>query len=214
MVLKSRKGDKKTHDHVYVLYGVVGTLVLYLAYRSLTQSPAFFNEPMNSESSKVLPAKVETDPPPKRSVHFPATVKRGEYLYLHAGCALCHGLEGRGNVRNPNYVKEEKSPALNKLAEKMFLYEREDVETVLDVLESGKSLDQVEDLDVPRAAAVIAQYENVRKVILGGNHGGKKDPDGSPPFDMPAWKDKLSEARINDIIAYLLSLYPWEEEEN
>jgi mono/diheme cytochrome c family protein len=188
-------------------------IILYLACHLLIQLLTFFKGYAASEPPKVQLAKGEANSLPKYSVDVPGSVKRGKSLYLHAGCALCHGLEGKGDVRNPNYIKDEKSPALNTLAKKMFLYEREDVETALRVLESGKSLDQVEDLEVPRAAAVIAQYESVRKVILGGNQGGKKDPKGSPPFDMPAWKDKLTEARVNEIIAYLLSLYPWEEEE-
>lgn len=131
---------------------------------------------------------------------------RGKRWYGDAGCDLCHGSAGRGGIKNPNYIKDT-APALNTMAERMFLLEKEDRDIVIGVIESGKPLDQVEDLDVPRAAAVVSQYKNIKNVILAGNPAGKRDKDGPKPLDMPAWRDKLTEKQIDDIIAYLISVH-------
>lgn len=166
----------------------------------------------NSEKSKVIFVDRRQDGSERVLERRAKVVARGQMLYLRSGCALCHGVDGRGDVKNPNYVKEEKSPALNVIAERMFLHEREDVEAVIKILGNGKSLDNVDNLDVPRSAAVIAQYKSIRNIVFAGNPAGKKDPNGKKPFDMPPWKDRLSESQFNDIIVYLLSLYPWEKD--
>lgn len=138
------------------------------------------------------------------------SVVRGRKLYLVAGCALCHGVDGVGQVKSPNYVKET-MPALNVLAERMFLLAPEDAEAVIRGLDAGP-LD-ANALDVPRAGAVAAQYASIREVIMVGNPGGKKDEAGPAPLEMPRWDHRLTASEVNDVIAYLLSVYPWEGNE-
>ncbi|OHB77913.1 MAG: hypothetical protein A2Z34_03525 [Planctomycetes bacterium RBG_16_59_8] len=208
-----RQRDRGARNLSALFFAVVGGLLcfyVFLTYRALTWSPMFAISGVDSEKSRVLFVDRRREGSEKVSDRRSEIVARGKSLYLRSGCALCHGVDGRGDVKNPNYIKEEKSPALNVIAERMFLHEREDVEAVIAVLASGKPLDEVEELDVPRSAAVIAQYKSIRNIVFAGNPAGKKDPNGKKPFDMPPWKERLSESQFNDIIAYLLSLSPWE----
>lgn len=178
----------------------------YLGWRALKWSPAFFIVTADSKLSVPSSAKSSAMPSPSLP-----SIKRGHRLYLEVGCAVCHGPAGEGGVLNPNYVKDT-IPALNTVAERMVLYEPEDVEMVLSALANlspGDTLRNAEELDVPRAPVVVAQYESIRDVILMGNPGGKKDPSGKAPLDMPAWEEKLTAAEVNHLIAFLLTLYPW-----
>jgi hypothetical protein len=145
----------------------------------------------------------ETAPPPVGA----GRVERGRWLFHQKGCMTCHGVGGRGGVPNYNYVNDT-VPALNTLAEKMFLFFPEDVDAVVDLLERGVPLESVEDdPPLPRFGATLAQYESVRKVIRRGNPAGKKDPAGPPPpLEMLAWQYRLSESDIDAVIAYLLTL--------
>lgn len=140
-------------------------------------------------------------------------VERGKQLYYRMGCFTCHGPEGRGGVRNWNYVKDT-VPALNTLAERLMLFEPEDVEVVVEEMERGVDLKSLlDDPPVPRFNVVLAQYNSVRDVVRRGNPAGKKDPEGpAPPLEMPAWGQRLTDAEIDCVIAYLLTLQPWEDE--
>lgn len=202
--------DRGAQNLIRVFLSVVallGAFYGYLAWRALNWNPMFFIRNDDSERSHfVWSAGADQPVNPEHP-----SVTRGEDLYLRVGCALCHGLAGKGGVKNPNYINGT-TPALNTLAEKMFLYEPEDVEVLLGIFDSGKSPRANQELNVPRAAAVAAQWESVRRVIASGNPGGRKDPSGHAPLDMPPWQDRLSEAETNDLIAYLLSLYPWDQQ--
>jgi mono/diheme cytochrome c family protein len=128
------------------------------------------------------------------------------------GCVTCHGLEGQGNISNPNYVKET-VPKLNTLAEKMMLYEKEDINKIIDYLERDVKLETLEEEPVPRFNSVLAQYNSIKDVIKKGSKAGKLDSNGpEPPLNMPLWATLLSDEDIDAIIAYLLSIYPFEEE--
>lgn len=148
-------------------------------------------------------------PPPEDA---PRT-RHGGWLFRQKGCATCHGPMARGGVENWNYVKGT-VPSLDGLSEKMYLFFDEDVETIVDLLEQGLDLEEMEDdSPVPRFNVVLAQYRSIRNVIENGNPAGKKDPAGpSPPLEMPAWKHRLSRDQIDSIIAYLLTLQPEGEE--
>lgn len=138
-------------------------------------------------------------------------VERGKWLFRQKGCFLCHGPEGQGGIPNRNYIKDT-IPRLA-LAEQMKLLEPEDVSTVLEQLKRGVRLDTLADSQpVPQFNVVLEQYHSVRDVIRKGNPAGKKDPKRpAPPLNMPRWERELSEADIDALIAYLLSVVPGEQ---
>ena len=132
-------------------------------------------------------------------------VERGKWLFRQQGCFLCHGPEGQGGVPNRNYIKDT-IPHLS-LAEWMKL-EPEDVGPVLEQLKRGVRLETLESAPpVPQFNVVLAQYQSVHQLIRNGNPAGKKDPRGpKPPLNMPHWGQQLTDADIDAIVAYLLSL--------
>jgi mono/diheme cytochrome c family protein len=136
-------------------------------------------------------------------------VDRGAWLFEANGCLSCHGESGRGGIRNPNYVKDS-VPALETLAERMYLFYPEDVEAVVEALERRIPLDQlVDDPPVPRYRAVLAKYQAIGNLIRRGNPAGKKHEEGpAPPLNMPTWDARLSDSDIDALIAYLLTLAP------
>lgn len=136
---------------------------------------------------------------------------RGEVLF-RIYCMACHGEGAKGGVKNTNYVKET-VPALDTLAERMFLEDREDAAKVADLLRQGVDITTMTPkLDVPHRGRVLAQYKAIRSVIEKGSLAGKEDPNGPEPLlHMPSWTEGLSQNEINEIISYLLTLYPWEQ---
>lgn len=141
-------------------------------------------------------------PPPAAS-----RAEHGKWLFHRNGCVTCHGPDGRGGVPNYNYLNDT-VPALDTLARKMFLFFPEDVDRIVDALERGVPLEQLEEqAPVPRFGAVLAQYASVRDVIRHGRAAGRKDPGGPlPPLQMPAWEHHLSDGDIDAVLTYLLSL--------
>jgi mono/diheme cytochrome c family protein len=138
-------------------------------------------------------------------------VDRGAWLFHTNGCFTCHGESGHGGVRNPNYVKES-VPALDTLAERMYLFYPEDVAAVVGALEERIPLDHlVDEPPVPRYRAVLAKYQAVSDLIRRGNPAGRKHAEGpAPPLNMPTWGQRLSDLDIDALIAYLLTLEPVE----
>lgn len=137
----------------------------------------------------------------------------GKALY-EKYCISCHGKDGKGGVENRNYAKGTVPPH-DTLAEKMFLEYAEDAEYVSDLLAKGVDIDKMSPpLDVDSHARVLAQYRSVVEVIKKGNPAGKKDPEGpTPPLQMPGWDGRMDPEDVKSILAYLLTLYPWEDEE-
>ena len=144
------------------------------------------------------------EPSPKSGASL---VERGKWLFSQKGCSNCHGVRGRGGIGNWNYVNGT-VPALNTMAERLMLFEPEDVRAIVEQMEHGKGLETLTDSPpVPRFSAVLAQYRAVRKVITDGSVPGKKDPHGlAPPLEMPAWGPRLTASDIDALIAYLLTL--------
>jgi len=142
------------------------------------------------------------EPPPPQDASL---VERGGWLFRQKGCVTCHGDGGQGGVVNWNYVNDT-VPALDTLAEKMFLFFPEDADEVIQYLETGHPLAELEaTTSIPRFAAVVAQYDSTRNVIRRGNPPGKADPDGpAPPLEMLSWQDFLTDRDIDGILAYLL----------
>ncbi len=142
------------------------------------------------------------------------TVAWGRYLHRKMGCVTCHGIDGVGGIVNPNYIKGT-IPAHNTLAEKFFLREEVDADTFAGLLLEDADFDQLkEDLDIPLLGVVMGQHMAARQLILEGKEAAKLDAGGpEPPLHMPSWRAKLTERDIDAIIAYLLSLYEWEDDE-
>lgn len=140
-------------------------------------------------------------------------VARGHALYNRMGCVACHGRDGRGGVPNWNYVKDT-VPSHDTLAERLMLTAPEDAKVIVDLINRGVPLESLADNPpVPRYNLVLAKYNMVRDVIRNGNAAGKKDPKGlPPPLDMPSWEQRLSANDIDSIIAYLITLEPWDKE--
>lgn len=65
---------------------------------------------------------------------------------------------------------------------------------------------------VPGVEFVAEGYttEELRRLILAGTPKiGKSDPKGpTPPYRMPGLREWISDAEADDLVAYLLSLYP------
>lgn len=130
-------------------------------------------------------------------------------------CSSCHNRGGKGGVENLNYAKKT-VPALNTLAEKMFLEYEEDAEYLADLLRDGVDIENMSPpLDVEGRARVLAQYRAIKDVIKNGSTAGKADPEGPPPLlHMPSWSRGLKDDNIDSIFAYLLTIYPWEDDED
>lgn len=138
----------------------------------------------------------------------------GKYLHQEKGCIACHGIDGQGGIENLNYAKKT-VPAHNTLAEKFFLEEKEDADAFLELLLERVDFDNMEEEpDISNFTLVLRQYKAAKELIEKGQECGKLDAAGpEPPLQMPAWRDILSDYDIEAILAYLITLYPWEEEE-
>lgn len=172
-------------------------------------SPTLAHTPCVGHQGPVATRMVEA---PLASVE--QLLARGAALFAGKGCMTCHGIAGSGGVPNPNYLKET-VPQNNLLAEKLQLFERDDVATVIDLMERQVDLDSlVEKPPFPTYPRFLAQYKAVRALILNGNPAGRKIADGpAPPLNMPSWRHHVSERDLDALIAYLLSQFPWDEDE-
>jgi plastocyanin/mono/diheme cytochrome c family protein len=141
-------------------------------------------------------------------------VERGRSLFETKGCIACHNKSGRGGIRNPNYIRFT-VPGLDSLAERMYLYEPEDVDTVLELLQEDADLTALEsDPPFRRYNRFLAQYQSVTDVIRNGKPAGHRDTSlPAPPLNMPSWDSVLSRRDVDALIAYLLTEYPWEEDQ-
>lgn len=129
-------------------------------------------------------------------------------------CISCHGKDGKGGVKNINYAKHT-VPALNTMAEKLFIEYPEDAKYLEDLLNKGVDIEHMQPpLDLDSARRVIAQFNAVKQVIKNGSPAAKENPKGpAPKLHMPSWADGLTDRNIDSIIAYLLSLYQWPAED-
>jgi mono/diheme cytochrome c family protein len=129
--------------------------------------------------------------------------KRAFGLY----CTACHGKNGRGGVKNPNYI-DDYIPALNTLSEKMFLYKQENRDAVILILTEFDDLLQAgAQPDIPGFFKTIAKYMPVKNIILRGRIVEKKNPKGPGALNMPTWEKTLTPKEVSAIIAYLISVY-------
>ena len=148
-------------------------------------------------------------PPPDRS----DILETGSYLYLARGCVTCHGPEGQGGIVNLNSANSP-IPAHNTTAEKLFLSTPEDAECLIAAIERTGDLESLD--PVPEIAlfpVVRTRFENAKEIMRLGRYPSKADPTGpEPPLQMPAWRHIVSEREMDALLAYFVSLYPWEEQ--
>ncbi len=65
---------------------------------------------------------------------------------------------------------------------------------------------------------MLAEYQALCDTIVRGSKVARREPDGpEPPLHMPPWEQRthadagpLSSAEIDALIAYLLTLEPWQ----
>jgi len=139
-------------------------------------------------------------------------VELGAYLYLQKGCITCHGPEGRGGIPNDNSTNST-VPDHYTTAQKLFLASQEDAEAFIELLQDEPDLEAVDEPpEIQRLAIVTTRYANAEEIIRTGRYSAKLDPGGPvPPLQMPAWKYLVEEREIDALLAYFVSLYPWEE---
>jgi cytochrome c553 len=149
---------------------------------------------------------LEVPPPPGQT-----RVVRGGWLFRRNGCFTCHGENGKGGVPNWNYIKDT-IPPLRTLAERMLIPDKEGADAIIGAMEHSADPKTLSgDPPFARYNAFLAQFQSVKDVIRKGNPPGKKDPKGPPPpLEMLSFGSRLSDRDIDDLIAYLLSLQPWE----
>ena len=160
-------------------------------------------EPLSDEPAPRRPAYwLAPRPAPERG-----SLARGAWQFQANGCIACHGAAGRGGVLNPNSMNPT-VPDLATLARRTFLFTSADAAQFRTLFDSGWRLEDVDEApSVPLFRAVKAQYLSFRQLIREGRRSSKLDPAGPrPPLDMPAWQSRLSDAEIDGILAYLLSL--------
>jgi mono/diheme cytochrome c family protein len=141
-------------------------------------------------------------------------VALGEYLYQAMGCVTCHGVAGRGGVKNYNYIKET-VPAHHLTAEKLFLTGEDDRATFLGLLQKGADPGSPgEPPNISRYRLVTSRFTAAVELIEGGKNAARLDMAGpDPPLQMPAWKNKLSRKEIHAVMGYFISLFPGDEDE-
>lgn len=138
------------------------------------------------------------------------SIERGKYA-VETVCADCHGRNGEGGVKNPNY-ENETVPRLDTLAESVGLFDKQKADKAIELLKSGADLDELRsDPPFDGFARFSVQIESMRKVIREGSEAAPEDPAGKDPVDMPSWDRALSESEIDGTIAYLLSLQDWDD---
>lgn len=137
----------------------------------------------------------------------------GEYLYRRMGCITCHGVDGRGGVENYNYAQRT-VPRHDRTAEKLFLASEEDAAALLALLRNGAGVnDPAFTADIAKFPLVKSRLSAAVELIRGGKDAARLDMAGpTPPLQMPAWKDRLTATEIRAILAYFVSLFPWDEQ--
>ena len=139
-------------------------------------------------------------------------VETGALLYRQKGCFTCHGPRGRGGAPNDNSTNGT-VPGHNTTAQKFFLRTREDAGAFIRLLESSGDLDAIDDAEVTGFPVVRARFLTAKEIIRKGRFTAKANPNGpQPPLQMPAWEYLLTDREIDAVLAYFISLQPWDDE--
>ena len=76
-----------------------------------------------------------------------------------------------------------------------------------------KNFNAVTGGEVPPLTYVAQGFtkDQLKNLIRVGRYPTKADPHGpTPPLWMPTWKEKISEEELDDLVEFLVSLYPQE----
>ena len=139
-------------------------------------------------------------------------VPLGEFFFQTIGCQGCHGPAGEGGLVNPNYLKGT-YPTLATLADRIFLYDPEDAEVVIELLVTGADLQALlSDPPFRTYNRFVGQMDSLRNILINGRDAGKLDPEGPDPVDMPPFEHRLDATQRDAVIAYLISLFPWDDD--
>lgn len=160
---------------------------------------------------RILCGRCRDELPPMRA--DAGLVEQGAWLYEANGCSTCHGPEGRGGVDNVN-ANNSPVPRHDTTAQKLFLATAEDAEAFEELLEAHAGLEGLEEEpEIAGFPLVRARYENAREIIRHGRYSGKLNPVGpEPPLQMPAWQYLVGDREIDALLAYFVSLYPWNDD--
>jgi len=82
----------------------------YMAWQSVTWTPRFFVRMLPATPRTASGAGAPISPWHSRDADTPEA--RGREVYYQRGCVACHGLEGKGGVRNANARTHEEIPGL------------------------------------------------------------------------------------------------------
>ncbi|MBI4470001.1 MAG: cytochrome c [Acidobacteria bacterium] len=246
--------DKGAATLLEIFFSMAGALLIFysfLAYRSLTWSPAFYIKNTDSDKSRmafVSDQAEDIDRWPSQGAPFDSlsasrtvladstdpwsapvgdmamgriaagnfpgwtlsAAERGRKIYLRSGCALCHGIGGRGGVRNPN-AKGGEVPALFKLADTI-VNTKPEADRLLALLQQNSPFDEQDPW--------LEAFVKIKKTFREGKRPLKEDANGAdPPLAMPNWSEKLTDKQIHELMAYVLTLFPadqwesWDEPE-
>lgn len=158
----------------------------------------------------VCPLCIPEAPPPVEQ----GVVAQGEYLYRKKACGACHGLEGRGGVANYNYLNGDIIDHVH-LASRLLLRDEASADAFVEwITRHGETLPGETEPEVLGFGIVRARMDAAMRLIAEGKNAAKADMQGpEPPLQMPAWKNRLRESEVLAIMAYLITLHPWDEEE-
>lgn len=111
-------GAKKILGIFLGVWATLGIFYGFLAYRFLNQSPTFFiSETVHKAETKELTTvgkiiSLTPEGPTKFS-----QIEKGHKVFVKYRCAICHGINGKGAIKNPNSQTGEEVPSLTYVAE-------------------------------------------------------------------------------------------------
>jgi mono/diheme cytochrome c family protein len=198
----------RSYNHGYYKGGYSDEQLAYRILAGLPGSPMPAFAPALKDPSDVWPLVYRVRQFEHRA---DSAVARGRLLFHQRGCASCHGVEGRGQVPNENFVAG-RVKALDVLGTRLLVPDAGAAKLVVEALSKGTLAELADHPPYPQFNVTMAQYQALTTLIKDGNPAGRKNPRWrAPTFDMPSWKGELSNRQIDEILAYLVSLQRWDD---
>lgn len=142
---------------------------------------------------EMIPYRWHVPEPAAREPKFSDAKARGRYVYQKYGCTGCHGLDAKQGRRRFNALGAGQKPYDPKMTE----------DELFANMELGR------EPTLPDLMGTYAHPELVTKIMNGvaAADAKKWNPKGPMPMVyMPAWKDKISKAELEDLATWLLSI--------